>query len=50
MQHSLETRRFSTLQPQGSLFSHTLLPRQPRAYKGELEEEFLPPRDRRSMQ
>lgn len=46
MNQQVETRRVVT-QPQGNLF--TLLPSQPRSFKGGLEAEFLPPRERRWM-
>ena len=45
---ALQLQTISITKPaQGTLFALAMLPRQPRSYKSELEQEFLPPREQR---
>ena len=43
------THHVTSSKAQGSLFSFAMLPYHPRCFKGGMETEFLPPRERRSL-
>jgi len=48
MNQQIATYRIATLPTQGNLFPS--LPRQPRVFKGDMEDECLSPRERRWVQ